>query len=175
MTASSSPPTSPARIGRWSPRTSTRRWPPSSSSTASWSTIRTPSGTRSTRSSPDWDIAAYIPGEKHGTREVFETEAARRRLRQGRHQGCRRCRRQGSRQDLHRDPQGRQGGRHRRRLHRDARPHRLQQDRRRRVRPRLLREQRRQAEGRHRQGHRALDRDHRQAASIRCRVRCSST
>ncbi|HEY6631774.1 MAG TPA: substrate-binding domain-containing protein, partial [Rhizobiaceae bacterium] len=21
---------------------------------------------------PDWDIAAYIPGEKHGTREVFE-------------------------------------------------------------------------------------------------------
>jgi phosphate transport system substrate-binding protein len=23
---------------------------------------------------PDWDIAAYIPGEKHGTREVFETK-----------------------------------------------------------------------------------------------------
>jgi phosphate transport system substrate-binding protein len=23
---------------------------------------------------PDWDIAAYVPGEKHGTREVFETK-----------------------------------------------------------------------------------------------------
>ena len=23
---------------------------------------------------PDWEIAAYIPGEKHGTREVFETK-----------------------------------------------------------------------------------------------------
>ena len=23
---------------------------------------------------PDWDISAYIPGEKHGTREVFETK-----------------------------------------------------------------------------------------------------
>ncbi len=23
---------------------------------------------------PEWDIAAYIPGEKHGTREVFETK-----------------------------------------------------------------------------------------------------
>ncbi|MCC2110760.1 MAG: substrate-binding domain-containing protein, partial [Hyphomicrobiales bacterium] len=23
---------------------------------------------------PDWDIAAYIPGEKHGTREVFEVK-----------------------------------------------------------------------------------------------------
>ena len=23
---------------------------------------------------PDWDIAAYIPGDKHGTREVFETK-----------------------------------------------------------------------------------------------------
>ena len=52
MTASSLPPTSPVRIGRWSPRTSTTRWPPSSSSTASWSTIRTPSGARSIRSCP---------------------------------------------------------------------------------------------------------------------------
>ena len=59
-------------------------------------------------------------------------------------------------------PQGRQGCRHRWRLHRDARPHRLQQDRRRRVRPVLLREQCRQAEGRHRRRHHAVDRDHRQ-------------
>ncbi|MFY9877476.1 MAG: substrate-binding domain-containing protein [Rhodomicrobium sp.] len=26
------------------------------------------------RNFPDWDIVAYIPGEKHGTREVFETK-----------------------------------------------------------------------------------------------------
>ena len=123
---------------------------------------------------PDWDIAAYIPGEKHGTREVFEQKLLE--------AGCDKdavkaagVGRKGSHQDLHRGPQGRQGGRHRRRLHRDARPHRQQQDRRRRVRPRLLRKQRRQAEGRHRQGHHALGRDDRRAASIRCRARCSST
>ena len=32
---------------------------------------------------PDWPIVAYIPGEKHGTREVFEEKVLRRRL-QGR-------------------------------------------------------------------------------------------
>src|SRR5690606_28489154 len=29
---------------------------------------------------PDWEIAAYIPGEKHGTREVFEEKLM--------HDGC---------------------------------------------------------------------------------------
>ena len=29
---------------------------------------------------PDWQIAAYIPGEKHGTREVFEEKVL--------HAGC---------------------------------------------------------------------------------------
>ena len=33
---------------------------------------RTPSGTEVNPALPDWEIAAYIPGEKHGTREVFE-------------------------------------------------------------------------------------------------------
>ena len=40
--------------------------------TASSSTTRTPSGSQVNQALPDWDIAAYIPGEKHGTREVFE-------------------------------------------------------------------------------------------------------
>ncbi len=31
---------------------------------------------------PDWEIAAYIPGEKHGTREVFEEKLLIGRLRQ---------------------------------------------------------------------------------------------
>ena len=37
---------------------------------------------------PDWPIAAYIPGEKHGTREVFEEKVLARWL-----QGRRRHRR----------------------------------------------------------------------------------
>ncbi len=47
-------------------------WPSRSWWTAHWSTIRIPTGPRSTPSLPNVDIQAFIPGTKHGTREVFE-------------------------------------------------------------------------------------------------------
>jgi phosphate transport system substrate-binding protein len=72
MTASSSQPTRPTLMSPTFRPTSTRLWPPRSSSTASSSPTLTRSGRKSIRSFPAVDIAAYIPGEKHGTREVFE-------------------------------------------------------------------------------------------------------
>ena len=109
---------------------------------------------------PDADILAFVPGTKHGTREVFETKVVEAGL-----QGHRRCRRDQGRhgrgqglRDLRRPAHGRQVDRHRRRLHRDPRPPRQQQERRRRVRSRLLREQHRQAQGRDHVRRRAVDR-----------------
>ena len=74
---------------------------------------------------PEWPIAVFIPGEKHGTREVFEEKLL--------HAGCTPAAawlldawKKGG-LDMRQGPQGRRSGRHRRRLHRDARSPAVQQ------------------------------------------------
>ena len=131
---------------------------------------------------PDWPIAAYIPGEKHGTREVFEEKVLRCRL-----QGRRR------RQALPRQGRWRRRRAKKKAADKAARKVRkdgaavdidgdytetlarldLQPEGRGRVRSVLLREQHRQAEGRHRQRRRRRRSRPSPPASIRCRVRCS--
>ncbi len=112
---------------------------------------------------PEVEIIAFIPGTKHGTREVFEEKVILK--------GCEdsgameqimqiRRRRGRGRSLLHGHPRRRRLRRHRRRLHRDAGPHRQQPQRHRRVRSGVLREQHRQAEGRFDGRRHALDRDH---------------
>ena len=80
---------------------------------------------------PDWPIVAYIPGEKHGTREVFEEKVLARRL-QGagadkldlaKAEGADdAAKKKAADKACDEGPQGRRCCRHRRRLHRDARP-----------------------------------------------------
>ena len=70
-----------ARASRSSRRIGTLPWPPRfPAPTASWPPTPTRPGSRSMPSFPEWTIAAYIPGEKHGTREVFEEKTL--------HAGC---------------------------------------------------------------------------------------